>query len=61
MKWPAAEGNWRLLEPPDYGNPQDIAWRVCGVPLFSRRRWRKIARVVSEYSSGRIELDTSAV
>jgi hypothetical protein len=57
----AVEENWRYLWPPDHGNPQDVAWEVCGATLFSRRRWRKIARAVSAYSPGRFELDTSAI
>jgi hypothetical protein len=52
--------NWRSPGTPDYRCPRDIAWVVCGAPLFRRRRWRKIARAVREYSPGHIELDLSA-
>jgi hypothetical protein len=56
--WPSE--NSRVLRAPDLETPEDVAWPVCGAPLFRSRRWRAIGRAVRTYSAGRVELDMSA-
>jgi hypothetical protein len=51
--------NWRYLVSLHEEEAQGDAWEVCAAPLFRRRRWRRIARAIHQYSAGRVELDAS--